>query len=82
MKPITILKEVLCAMVLAGVMLLINCVEPLPVALSNIFAGTLSAKTALVILSSGYVIYLLAALLMKRTGGWHYGIRSMLRRYR
>ncbi|HBC76329.1 MAG TPA: hypothetical protein DC017_16070 [Candidatus Wallbacteria bacterium] len=81
MKPVAIVKDIFFALVLAAMMYLINCVEPLPAAISSILTGAVTAKIALVLISAGFVIHLMASLLLKRIGGKYYGLSCLLRRY-
>jgi hypothetical protein len=81
MKPIAIVKDLFFVSFLAAMMYLINCVEPLPEVFANLLTGMATAKTALVLIASVFVIHLMASLLFKKIGGKYYGLLCMLRRY-
>mgnify|MGYP000890519595 FL=1 len=81
MKPYAVVKDLFAALIFAGMMYLINCVEPLPAVITNIASGVISAKTALVILATVFVASSMAAYILKGVLGWRYGLAISLRRY-
>ena len=85
MKPYTIVKDIFTTLIFAGMMYLINCVEPLPAIISNIASGVITAKTALAILTAifavSWFLSRISSMSSMSMGTKYYSIRERIKRY-
>lgn len=85
MKPYLIVKDIFTAIIFAGMMYLINCVEPLPALIANITSGVVTAKTALAVLTAifavNWFLSRISSISSMSMGIKFYSLRERIKRY-